>query len=1438
MLDHVTVTNSGTGASSPAGIDINLKYADFSNITLSNTTITNSGTGTPGGIGLAIKARDDAPSYNTNPATLDGVTLTNDTITGSPTDLSIGNHVTNLAFTGLVLGGTGLGLTYYGMPAQSLSVGDASFAGTLSTYLFNQTANPIDATAATFGGVNGATATPAQEFVVEGKITDFYDDYSLGLVRIKTGSLFVTTGGVIQPVIGIADPGDVLYVQAGSYPEAVNINKTVTLNLDGNVTINSLTGMASSAVVLNSNTLTDGDATSTLYQGTISGMGGKLTKIGTGALALSGNNTYTGLTTISGGTIEAENSGALGSAAGGTTVAGGARLQLAGGIILGDSLTLNGAGPGGLTGALESISGSNTVTGAISLGTNTTLLVDSSAGLLLTGSVDGPVALLTSIGAGGVAGFSGGVGTHQALTSFTTSGAGTLDLGGHLFATGNTTNINTPTVLTADTSIVDFGAINFNAGATIDGDGNGPWALTLTSLNMVTLAEAVGSTNPLGAVDISASNLGVGSSFAAAGLAVTNVTGSAIFDGPINLTGLGTNFSVDAIQLFLESTVNAHSGGMEWTTDNLFIGGDVSGTGSLVIEPVTLTRSIGLNASGLLNLTATEIAHLTDGFSGIQFGATSDNGAIMVGDVTFHDPTALLAPAGSISVIGTITGLGDGGVSLHANSISMSISEPAAAITTQSGDITISGNLTLFADTKLQTLAGTITDDGNINGASDLNIDAGSGTVNLNSSHLPVNASIGGSTRLHSIEVSGAVLNLQPLTLTTGGQSYAGTSAINLHAGGMSVSGAGDVSFTGPVFVRNDIRIITANGDVDFNGTVDNDSSFIGAVGALNITAAGSTIHFHDDVGAGSPLVRVLVAAADQVTADGAIDVSGDLSLTTDGISFLGGAASVHGAGALTLQPAEDSVAVHVGGSHVGALNLTTSTLAALANGFHSIAIGRTTGKGGLSIDSGGATFSDPVTFREIAKTGTISLIGALVGVSDAAFTFSAGMTTLGNDITTAGGAVTVGLASVNQDLSIHSNGGAITFSTQILDTGSGGDDLTFDAGSGPVTLAGGVGKTNTPHFGAVVIDSTSLATLGKSVLATSFTTGSGGTLELKGPITTTGAAGQIFNEPVILGATAALTSNNAPIHFTGTVDSIPGKTYSLSTKAGTATITFDRDLGATHPLSALGAKTTSHVYLSGNTFSTSLTLNAHDFTVHDVTTSTGTQSYTGIGTFSGALTGKTLTISSTAAAVTSTAAWNFSGVATIKAGTHSITVTTGSNSFGTLTLSGANASITTSGDVLLKNISLTGNLTLGAGGDVDQIGSFKSVGLGVTSGGAINLDGISNTIHTLNAISAQDGITILSGGANLTIASTLSTATGDIVLASDMRKTRNNLINHGGPLAFSTPAGRFVLFTFRESLSPLSNLPIQYSEVQGNRYPYTPPPAADGLNTVVYVVH
>src|SRR6185295_2483305 len=58
LFSNIVVSGNGTSASSPAGIDINLKFGNYSNISFSGATFTNNGGGSATGIGLAIKGRD------------------------------------------------------------------------------------------------------------------------------------------------------------------------------------------------------------------------------------------------------------------------------------------------------------------------------------------------------------------------------------------------------------------------------------------------------------------------------------------------------------------------------------------------------------------------------------------------------------------------------------------------------------------------------------------------------------------------------------------------------------------------------------------------------------------------------------------------------------------------------------------------------------------------------------------------------------------------------------------------------------------------------------------------------------------------------------------------------------------------------------------------------------------------------------------------------------------------------------------------------------------------------------------------------------------------------------------------------------------------------------------------------------------------------------
>src|SRR6185369_15700497 len=102
---------------------------------------------------------------------------------------------------------------------------------------------------------------------------------------------------------------------------AVTVASGATLDFNSfNQTLASIAGAGSVTMGAGSMTV-GGNNASTTFSGTISGSGG-LTKNGTGALTLSGANTYTGLTTVNTGTLIVN-----GSIAGAVTVNSGGQLD-------------------------------------------------------------------------------------------------------------------------------------------------------------------------------------------------------------------------------------------------------------------------------------------------------------------------------------------------------------------------------------------------------------------------------------------------------------------------------------------------------------------------------------------------------------------------------------------------------------------------------------------------------------------------------------------------------------------------------------------------------------------------------------------------------------------------------------------------------------------------------------------------------------------------------------------------------------------------------------------------------------------------------------------------------------------------------------------------------------------------------------------------------
>ncbi len=262
-----------------------------------------------------------------------------------------------------------------------------------------------------------------------------------------------------------------------SNSSAVRVNGNSVLTLLSDQTVGSLaSNNANASIQLGSHTLTSGgDNASTSVSGIISGSG-SLIKQGNGVLTLAGNNSYSGTTTVSAGTLS-----------------------------IGDDANL-GTGDLALAGSTLAITGATTIDNAIALTGNST--IDNSDAATLSGAISGTYAL-TKTGAGTL--------TLSANNSYgaTFVNAGTLsvDSDGNLGSDAVNLAAGTTLALTGTTDIDNAIILGGNAtvtaaaNATLSGVVSGAYTLTKAGAATLTLS----GSNSYGATTVSAGTLSVAS---------------------------------------------------------------------------------------------------------------------------------------------------------------------------------------------------------------------------------------------------------------------------------------------------------------------------------------------------------------------------------------------------------------------------------------------------------------------------------------------------------------------------------------------------------------------------------------------------------------------------------------------------------------------------------------------------------------------------------------------------------------------------------------------------------------------------------------------------------------------------------------------------------------------------------------------------------------
>jgi autotransporter-associated beta strand protein len=334
---------------------------------------------------------------------------------------------------------------------------------------------------------------------------------------------YASLGGIVS-FSGNASGGNASFYMGGVTQNGV---RTVgNLHIDGlssaGTTVGEISG--SGQITLGSKSLTVGGRNTDMsFTGVITGAGGSLIKVGTGALVLAGTNTYTGGTIVSNGSIVLNNTTALPSTAP-LTINGGildlrgfngsvGALSGTGGMIQNKSaglwtLSIGNGGNGGGTfsgtivdhianggtvgltvnGGVQTLSGTNTYTGPTTINAGT-LIVNGSLGatpvtvaagatLILNGTISGPVTVNGLLSGSGV--------LNGPLTVY--AGGRVLITGGAFTLNGSVTN-NGAFVLRAGAGLLSGGASFVNNG-TFDILTAGSPALPVNFVNQGTVLDA------------------------------------------------------------------------------------------------------------------------------------------------------------------------------------------------------------------------------------------------------------------------------------------------------------------------------------------------------------------------------------------------------------------------------------------------------------------------------------------------------------------------------------------------------------------------------------------------------------------------------------------------------------------------------------------------------------------------------------------------------------------------------------------------------------------------------------------------------------------------------------------------------------------------------------------------------------------------------------
>ncbi len=908
--------------------------------------------------------------------------------------------------------------------------------GTSSCYGPSGGAFPISAYSLTFTGNNNYTFG----------ITNAFDVYAGGIVIVPPlpPNIIFNISGVLNFHNCSLDAIEIQVHSSGTLRGTMGgSNATVSLGLSGNGNLildgESTFGFLSSGSVgdsikLNGNLIAVGylgfasTILGTISDGTVAG--GQFVKVGNGTLTLAGTNTYTGDTTISGGTLQVVATG---------NIPDSGFISFVGGDVL-DTTT-------GVT-----------IPNFIFLYTNGTINVESGTTTLSKPIADG--------------------GDNSSLSK---TGDGTLVLSNSNTYSGGTNFLGGIIKVSAANNIPNRGTITFNGGQVLNTTTGGfiiPNHITLTTIGRIQVDS--GTTTLSGTIDGPSALEKTGNGTLALSGTNSYGGGTGIFAG---------NLQVSAVNNIAPSGVIVFSFGniLDTTTGDFTIPNDMSGTNVTInVNSNTTTLSGQITGTGFsLTKTGNGTLALSNNSNNYTGGTNINGGTLQVsaagiipsgsGTITFTGPSTLALDTrlGGFTIPNAITLTANGSVdgnTANVGILSGQITGVGFSLTkTGSGTLALSNNTnsynggTNINGGALQVSANNVIPNIGIGttitftGPSTLALDTGLVGLNIpNAITLTANGSVNVNSTNNIATLSGAIGGAGSLTKTESGtlllthsNSYGG--GTNINGGTLQVSSGGRIPITGNITFTSPSTLDTLSGNFD----IPNDITLT-ASGTFNVN--NNSVDLNGNISGAGALTKTGLASLSLSGSNtylggtsingGILEVSSDGNISPFGIiTFNGGQKLDTTTGNLAIPNDIDLIT-----SGIVNVDSNTTTLGGSITGAGALT---KTGNGTLTLSGANSYLGDTIVSAGTLQGDSSSLQGAILNNASVVFnqttpgSYTGNMSGNGSLTKTGNGTLTLSNNTNSYNGGTNINGGTLQVpgANVIPNTGT----ITF---TGPSTLA------------------------------------------------------------------------------------------------------------------------------------------------------------------------------------------------------------------------------------------------------------------------------------------------------------------------------------------------------------------------------------------------